>query len=175
MSIAQSVIGTLVFMAFSLTVGRRIVSFIIRWVNDHFVSELAVITAVLVGLAVAILAIVVTFANKQGTAIQGTNVPNPAGMPYLAGASLAHRQAAQRAAVGMTRTVVNPLASSNRAVIDLMCYGRSYQTTTYSPDGLHPSDAGYAFIAAEVVRAVTTSTYAPPQSSCAKRGLPPPA
>jgi Flp pilus assembly protein TadG len=41
--------------------------------------ELAVITAVLVGLAVAILAIVVTFANKQGTAIQGTNVPNPAG------------------------------------------------------------------------------------------------
>lgn len=95
------------------------------------------------------------------------NVPNPAGMPYLAGASLAQRQAAQRAAVGMTRTVVNPLASSNRAVIDLMCDGRSYQTTTYSPDGLHPSDAGYAFIAAEVVRAVTTSTYAPPQTSCA--------
>lgn len=46
-SIAQSVIGTLVFMAFSLTVGRRIVSFIIRWVNDNFVSELAVITAIL--------------------------------------------------------------------------------------------------------------------------------
>jgi Flp pilus assembly protein TadG len=41
--------------------------------------ELAVITAVLVGLAVAILVIVVDFANKQGTAIKGTNVPNPAG------------------------------------------------------------------------------------------------
>ncbi|MGD0245417.1 MAG: hypothetical protein ABSB59_34555 [Streptosporangiaceae bacterium] len=41
--------------------------------------ELAVITAVLVGLAVAILVIVVNFANKQGTAIQNTNVPNPAG------------------------------------------------------------------------------------------------
>ena len=40
--------------------------------------ELAVITAVLVGLAVTILAIVVTFANKQGTAITNTNVPNPA-------------------------------------------------------------------------------------------------
>jgi Kef-type K+ transport system membrane component KefB/nucleotide-binding universal stress UspA family protein len=47
LSIAQSVIGTLVFMAFSLTIGRRIVSFIIRWVNDTFVSELAVITAIL--------------------------------------------------------------------------------------------------------------------------------
>ena len=40
--------------------------------------ELAVITAVLVGLAVAILVIVVNFANKQGTAITNTNVPNPA-------------------------------------------------------------------------------------------------
>jgi hypothetical protein len=41
--------------------------------------ELAVITAVLVGLAVAILIIVVNFADKQGTAITNTNVPNPAG------------------------------------------------------------------------------------------------
>ena len=41
--------------------------------------ELAVITAVLVGLAVAILVIVVKFANTQGTAITNTNVPNPAG------------------------------------------------------------------------------------------------
>jgi Kef-type K+ transport system membrane component KefB/nucleotide-binding universal stress UspA family protein len=46
-SIAQSVIGTIAFMVFSLTIGRRIVSFIIRWVNDTFVSELAVITAIL--------------------------------------------------------------------------------------------------------------------------------
>lgn len=47
-SIAQSVVGTFVFMALSLTVGRRLVFFIIRWVNDNFVSELAVITAILV-------------------------------------------------------------------------------------------------------------------------------
>jgi hypothetical protein len=40
--------------------------------------ELAVITAVLVGLAVAILVIVVNFANKQGTTITNTTVPNPA-------------------------------------------------------------------------------------------------
>ena len=47
-SIAQSVVGTLTFMAFSLTIGRRLVSLAIRWVNDTFVSEYAVITAILV-------------------------------------------------------------------------------------------------------------------------------
>jgi Kef-type K+ transport system membrane component KefB/nucleotide-binding universal stress UspA family protein len=47
-SLAQSVIGTFLFMTVSLTVGRRIVFFIIRWVNDTFVSEFAVITAILV-------------------------------------------------------------------------------------------------------------------------------
>ena len=47
-SLAQSVIGTFLFMVASLTVGRRIVFFIIRWVNDTFVSEFAVITAILV-------------------------------------------------------------------------------------------------------------------------------
>ncbi len=47
MSIAKSVLGTLAFMAFSFTIGRRIVAFIIRWVNDTFVSDFAVITAIL--------------------------------------------------------------------------------------------------------------------------------
>jgi len=101
------------------------------------------------------------------------NLPNPAGMPYLSGASLAQRQAAQRAAVGMTRTVVNPLAGSNAAIIDLMCDARSYQASTYSSDGLHPSDAGYAFIAAEVVRAITTSSYPAPQATCAQMTIVP--
>ncbi len=48
LSVAKSVIGTLAFMAFSLTIGRRLVSLAIRWVNDTFVSEFAVITAILV-------------------------------------------------------------------------------------------------------------------------------
>jgi Kef-type K+ transport system membrane component KefB/nucleotide-binding universal stress UspA family protein len=47
-SLARSVIGTLVFMAVSLTLGRRVVFFIIRWVNDNVASEFAVITAILV-------------------------------------------------------------------------------------------------------------------------------
>ncbi len=46
-SVARSVLGTLLFMGLSLTLGRRVVFFIIRWVNDTFVSDFAVITAIL--------------------------------------------------------------------------------------------------------------------------------
>jgi Kef-type K+ transport system membrane component KefB/nucleotide-binding universal stress UspA family protein len=46
-SLAQSVLGTLAFMGLSLTVGRRIIFIIIRWVNDVFISDFAVITAIL--------------------------------------------------------------------------------------------------------------------------------
>src|SRR5262245_35730088 len=44
----QSILGTALFMVASLTIGRRAVFFVIRWVNDSFVSEFAVITAILV-------------------------------------------------------------------------------------------------------------------------------
>ncbi len=46
-SLAQSVVGIFLFMVASLTVGRRAVFFVIRFVNDNFVSEFAVITAIL--------------------------------------------------------------------------------------------------------------------------------
>jgi K+:H+ antiporter len=46
-SVAQSVLGTLAFMGLSLTIGRRLVFIIIRWVNDVFISDFAVITAIL--------------------------------------------------------------------------------------------------------------------------------
>jgi K+:H+ antiporter len=46
-SVSKSVVGTLIFMGLSLTIGRRVVFTIIRWVNDTFVSDFAVITAIL--------------------------------------------------------------------------------------------------------------------------------
>jgi lysophospholipase L1-like esterase len=98
--------------------------------------------------------------------IVAVNVPNMAGLPYLAGASIDQRRAAQRAAVGMTTTVVNPLASQGVTVVDAMCDGRSYQASNYSSDGLHPNDAGYAFIASEVLRAMTGASYPAPLSAC---------
>ena len=66
----------------------------------------------------------------------------------------------------MTRTAVNVLTSQSVTVVDLMCDTRSYLASNYSGDGLHPNDAGYAFIAGEVVRAITSTSYPSPQSSC---------
>ena len=46
-ALAESILGTLVFLAVSLTIGRRAVFFAIRFVNDTFKSDFAVITAIL--------------------------------------------------------------------------------------------------------------------------------
>ncbi|WP_438618617.1 cation:proton antiporter domain-containing protein [Oryzifoliimicrobium ureilyticus] len=45
-TVAESVIGTIAFMAFSFTIGRRIVFEIIRWTNDKFKSDLPVLSAI---------------------------------------------------------------------------------------------------------------------------------
>ena len=47
-ALGQSVLGTAIFLAASFTLGRRIVFSIIRWTNDSFVSEVPVVTAILV-------------------------------------------------------------------------------------------------------------------------------
>ena len=98
------------------------------------------------------------------------NLPNMAGMPRHATAPLQHRRAEQMLSVGITTKVINPLVASGVLVVDLMCDPRSYQASTYSSDGFHPSDVGYAWIAAELVAAVTTS-YRAPASSCAQTML----
>ncbi|MGH9146604.1 MAG: SGNH/GDSL hydrolase family protein [Vicinamibacterales bacterium] len=100
------------------------------------------------------------------------NLPNLGGLPYLAGAPLAQRQAAQRISVGMSTTVINPLVSQNVTVIDMMCDARYYQRSSLSADGFHPNDAGYSFMAAEVVRAAT-GPYPTPQASCGQMTLVP--
>ncbi len=46
--LARSVLGTLLFLGLSFTIGRRLVFTIIRVTNDHFVSESAVVAAILV-------------------------------------------------------------------------------------------------------------------------------
>ena len=61
---------------------------------------------------------------------------------------------------------------SPATVIDLMCDSRAYQAVNYFSDGFHPNDTGYAFIAAEVVRAVTTA-YPAPRASCSQMSVVP--
>ena len=43
-----SVFGTIAFLVFCLTIGRRWVARIIRWTNDHFIIEMPVISVILV-------------------------------------------------------------------------------------------------------------------------------
>jgi len=47
-ALTQSLLGTSLFLVASFTVGRRLVFFLIRWTNDHFISEVPVITTILV-------------------------------------------------------------------------------------------------------------------------------
>jgi len=48
LALGQSVLGTAIFLVASFTLGRRLVFSIIRWTNDSFVSEVPVVTAILV-------------------------------------------------------------------------------------------------------------------------------
>lgn len=109
-------------------------------------------------------------ARASAARIVVLNLPNMGAMPFLAGASAQQRQAAQLLSVGMTTTVINPLTAQGVLVIDMMCDPRSYQPATYSSDGFHPSDVGYAWMAAEVISAATTN-YKSPQGSCGQMSL----
>jgi Kef-type K+ transport system membrane component KefB/nucleotide-binding universal stress UspA family protein len=51
-SLARSVLGTALFLLASFTLGRRLVFALIRWTNDTFVSEVPVITAILIVMGV---------------------------------------------------------------------------------------------------------------------------
>jgi lysophospholipase L1-like esterase len=95
------------------------------------------------------------------------NLPNLAAAPYMAGRPRSERLLMQRIAAGFTREGANALASQGAVVVDLMCDARTYQPGNFSSDGFHPSDAGYAFMAAEVLRAVNDPGYPPPQADCA--------
>ena len=47
-ALAQSLVGIAIFLVLSFTIGRRLVFWVIRWANDRFISEVPVITAILV-------------------------------------------------------------------------------------------------------------------------------
>lgn len=102
--------------------------------------------------------------NAPGARLVVLNLPNLAGLPYLAGAPLAQKQAVQRASIGVNAALND--TSDYVRVVDLMCDPRSYVATNYSPDGLHPNDAGHANIAASIVAALTSESYPAPRASC---------
>ncbi len=50
-TVGRAIVGTGLFMVLSFTVGRRIVFNLIRWTNDYFESEFAVVTVILLIMA----------------------------------------------------------------------------------------------------------------------------
>lgn len=106
--------------------------------------------------------------RAPNTRIVVLNLPNFAALPFAAGRPTRDRLWLQRLSVGFTTQGINRL--SGVTVLDLMCNPRAYQSGTYSSDGFHPSDTGYAFIADEIIRALNGQT-APPAASCAQMTL----
>ena len=112
-------------------------------------------------------------ARAASTRIIALNVPNVAALPYFTGAALDQRQAQQRLSVGFTTAAVNVLTSQGVTVVDLMCDARSYLPSNYTSGDFHPNDSGYAFISAEVVNAITLSSYPAPRASCPQMAVVP--
>ncbi len=70
-----AILGTLLFMAFSLTVGRRVVFWLIRWTNDNFASEYAVITVILlIMIAMALITYAIGVQTVLGAFVAGVLV-----------------------------------------------------------------------------------------------------
>jgi lysophospholipase L1-like esterase len=104
--------------------------------------------------------------RAPGARIFVLNLPNFAGLPFAVGRSTRDRQWLQRLSVGFSVQGANSLVGMNVTVVDLLCDPRSYQGSTYSSDGFHPSDAGYAFIADETLDAVNAGNPSPPMAIC---------
>jgi Kef-type K+ transport system membrane component KefB/nucleotide-binding universal stress UspA family protein len=80
-ALAKPLLGTAVFLVFSYAFGRRLVYRLIRWVNDAFVSEYAVVTAILIVMAVlALLTQVIGVNTVLGAFVAGVLV---GGSPIL--------------------------------------------------------------------------------------------
>jgi len=109
-------------------------------------------------------------ARAPNVRIAAYNLPNLAAAPYMTGRPTQERSIMQRIATGLADQV-NALVTRNVLVVDLMCDPRVVQPSTYSADGFHPSDAGYALMAELAYPALATGSQPAPQSTCATRTL----
>ncbi len=102
------------------------------------------------------------------------NLPNFAGAPFTNGYTMDQRRVLQQISVDFSRIGINPLASRpNVAVVDLLCEDRFYAPSTYSPDGFHPNDNGYAIMAEMMLAAIRSTSYPAPSGSCGRMSIVP--
>ena len=100
------------------------------------------------------------------------NLPNLAGAPYLLRNSAVERGVMQRIAVGMSERV-NALVGPNTFVVDLLCDARILEPASFSSDGFHPSDRGYALMAELAYPAMVNGSHPAPAADCALKRLAP--
>lgn len=100
------------------------------------------------------------------------NLPNLAGAPYLSRNPTQERSIMQRIAVGMSERV-NALAGPNTFVVDLLCDARILEAASFSSDGFHPSDRGYALMAEIAYPAMVNASHPAPAADCALKRIVP--
>jgi lysophospholipase L1-like esterase len=111
--------------------------------------------------------------KAPGARVVLLNLPNLAAMPYVARFSTFEKSILQRVAVGLSEKV-NALATTNVHVVDLMCDGRVIEPASFSADGFHPSDRGYALMAELAYPAAVNGSHSAPAADCAQKRIFPP-
>jgi lysophospholipase L1-like esterase len=112
-------------------------------------------------------------ARAPSARLVALNLPNLGLAPYIANLSQQERSIMQRIAVGLADRV-NAVSSQSVLVVDLMCDVRVYDAGSFSSDGFHPNDRGYAVMAELTYPALAGGNIAAPSSSCSPRTALPP-
>jgi lysophospholipase L1-like esterase len=110
--------------------------------------------------------------RAPGARIVAFNLPNLAAAPYMASRTTLERSMMQRIATGLADQI-NALTSRNVIVVDLLCDARAIQPASFSSDGFHPSDAGYALMAELGYPALVNGSAPAPSPACASRTVVP--
>ena len=110
--------------------------------------------------------------RAPNTKIVILNLPNLGAAAYMSRSSALDRGIMQRIAVGMTDRI-NALAGPNTFVVDLMCDARIVEPASFSSDGFHPSDRGYALMADLAYPAVVNGSHPAPAADCGLRRVAP--
>ena len=110
--------------------------------------------------------------RAPNTKIVILNLPNLGAAPYMSRSSALDRGIMQRIAVGMTDKI-NALAGANTFVVDLMCDARIVEPASFSSDGFHPSDRGYALMADLAYPAAVNPSHPAPAADCGLRRVAP--
>jgi lysophospholipase L1-like esterase len=109
-------------------------------------------------------------ARAPSARLVALNLPNLGAAPYVANNTIQERSIVQAIAVGLSDRI-NASTSQSVLVVDLLCEARVYDAASFSSDGFHPNDRGYALIAELTYPALANGTARTPASTCPQRTL----